>query len=86
VDPEQIEITIHDDLLTIRGVRETNREINEDDWFYQECYWGAFSRSIVLPLDVFPERAEATVKNGILEIRFPIRGKSYRLPIKTIEA
>lgn len=71
-DPDKLDISFHGDLLTIRGVREVEDHVAEEDWFYRECYWGAFSRSIVLPYDVAPERAEATIKNGILEIRLPI--------------
>jgi HSP20 family protein len=77
-DPDQLDISFHGDLLTIRGVREADSEVAEEDWFYRECYWGAFSRSIVLPYDVVPERAEATIKNGILEIRLPITASSER--------
>jgi len=77
-DPDKLDISFHGDLLTIRGVREADNDIAEDDWFYRECYWGAFSRSIVLPYDVVPERAEASIKNGILEIRLPITASSER--------
>lgn len=82
VQLEDIDLAIHGDLLTIRGKRETQEEHTDDDWYYKECYWGAFSRSIVLPLDVYAERAEAALKNGILEIRIPIRESQYRIPIR----
>ncbi len=65
-DPEQLDIAFNGDLLTIRGKREMEHAMKEEDWFYRECYWGAFSRSIVLPYDVVPDRAEASLKNGIL--------------------
>jgi HSP20 family protein len=77
-DPNQLDISFHGDLLTIRGKREMGHELKEDDWFYRECYWGAFSRSIVLPYDVVPDRAEASLKNGVLEIRIPIKSASER--------
>lgn len=76
--PEQLDISFHGDLLTIRGKRELEHETQEDDWFYRECYWGAFSRSVVLPYDVATDRAEASLKNGILEIRIPIKQASER--------
>jgi len=82
VNLEDIDLAIHGDLLTIRGKREGQREANDDDWYYRECYWGAFSRSIVLPVDVYPEQAEAIVRNGVLEIRIPIREAQYRIKIK----
>lgn len=80
---EDIDIAIHDDLLTIRGKRETEQEHREDDWFYKECYWGSFSRSLVLPVDVHAEQAAASLQNGILEIRIPIRESAFRIPIRS---
>lgn len=84
VAPENLDIALHDDLLTIRGERKQTRSINEDDWFYKECYWGGFSRSIILPTDVQTEHAEATLKNGLLEIRMPIRVGDHRITVRTM--
>ena len=42
-----------------------------EDYYYQECYWGAFSRSVILPVDIEADKAEATMRNGILTIRLP---------------
>jgi HSP20 family protein len=77
-DPKDLDISFHGDLLTIRGKRALEHDIKEEHWFYRECYWGAFSRSVVLPYDVVPDRAEATLKNGVLEIRIPIKTASER--------
>lgn len=77
-EPDSLDISFHGDLLTIRGKRELDHSVKEEDWFYRECYWGAFSRSIVLPYDVSPDRAEATLKNGVLEIRIPVKHASER--------
>lgn len=77
-NPEDLDISVHGDLLTIRGRRDAGREVKDEDWHYRECYWGAFSRSLVLPYEVNAERAEATMKNGILEIRVPIRKSGER--------
>lgn len=79
--PENLDIAVNGDLLTIRGTREDRREINEDDWFHQECHWGAFSRSLILPVDVVADRADATLRDGILEIRIPIRGTERHIPV-----
>ena len=57
--------------MTIRGKREKEERIKEDDYIYQECYWGRFSRSIILPQEVDPDNAEASLKNGILIIKLP---------------
>ncbi len=82
VTPEQIDLAIHGDLLTIRGRRDAAREVDEENWFYRECYWGAFSRSIILPVDVRVDQAAASVKNGVLEIRLPIAAHPYHIPIQ----
>lgn len=85
VSPEDLDIAINGDLLTIRGSRLSNREVKEDDWFHRECYWGAFSRSIILPLDVEADKAEASIKHGVLEIRIPVRGEGRRIAITSLE-
>ena len=82
VKPEDVDIAVNGDLLTIRGVRQGENVQHEDDWFHQECYWGSFSRSLVLPVDVYAERAEANLQDGILEIRIPLRGTENHIRIK----
>src|SRR4030042_1639716 len=71
VKPEDLDITITNDMVTIRGRREKDEEIKTEDYYYQECYWGIFSRSVILPVDVEADRAEASLKNGILTIKLP---------------
>ncbi len=82
VNPEDIDISIDNDMLTIRGERRHEEEINEEDYYYQECYWGAFSRSIILPTEVKAEEVEATLKNGVLTVRLPKAKKSKSVSIK----
>ncbi len=69
VKSEDLDITITNDMVTIRGQRQKDEEIKTEDYYYQECYWGAFSRSVILPVDVEAEEAEASLKNGILTIK-----------------
>lgn len=71
VEPDDIDISIDNDMITIRGRREKQRDIDEDDYFYQECYWGGFSRSIILPVEVDAEQIEASMRNGVLTITLP---------------
>ena len=82
VKPEDLDIAIHGDLLTIRGKREAGSDTTDDQWFYRECYWGAFSRSIVLPYEVASDLAEASLKNGVLEIRMPIREHGKKVQVR----
>lgn len=49
VKPDDLDISITRDMVTIRGKREEHREVNEEDYFYRELYWGFFSRTILLP-------------------------------------
>lgn len=71
VRPEDLDIDINNDMITIRGKRKEIDTINGDDYFYQECYWGSFSRSIILPCEVQAGKAKATLKDGILLITLP---------------
>lgn len=70
VKPDNLDISIEGDMVLIRGVREIPAE-EERNYFYQECYWGPFSRKIVLSLEVDPSRTRATFKEGVLTIRMP---------------
>jgi len=82
VKPEDIDISVDNDMITIRGQRKYEEEIKEDDYFYQECYWGSFSRSIVLPMEVKGDEAEASLKNGVLTIALPKVKKNKSVAIK----
>jgi len=83
VDPNDIDIDITPDSITIRGERRKNREIHDKDYDLQECYWGRFSRSIILPEEVDADAAKADLENGILIVRMPkrIKGQSKKLKI-----
>jgi len=71
VKPEDLDVAINNDMVTIKGERVNEETVEEEGYYYQECYWGSFSRSVVLPVDVLAEKADATLKNGILTIRLP---------------
>jgi len=71
VKPEDLDVTINNDMITIRGERKKEEDVSEENYYYQECYWGNFSRSVILPVDVLAEKIEASMKNGILTIRLP---------------
>ncbi len=68
VNPEDIKISLHNDLLTIKGSRKMKEIVNDNDYLYQECYWGSFSRSIILPAEVDSQNVEAEIENGILTV------------------
>ncbi len=73
VSVENLDIVIENDVVMIKGNRE--RPVDEaslpKDYFYQECYWGSFSRQVILPAEVDGSRTEASMKEGILTIKIP---------------
>jgi HSP20 family protein len=71
VKPEDLDVSINNDMVTIKGDRKNDETVDHGNYYYQECYWGSFSRSILLPVDVVSEKIEASLKNGILTIRLP---------------
>ena len=77
INPEDISVSVENDMLVIKGKREKKEEIKEKNYFYQECYWGTFSRKVILPEDVDTQRVKATLKNGILTVKVP-RTKSTK--------
>ena len=71
VKPEDLDVSINNDMVTIRGDRKNEEKVEGENYYYQECYWGTFSRSVILPVEVLADKAEATMKNGILTVRLP---------------
>lgn len=82
VKPENLDIDITAESVTIRGTREHEEEVNEADYIYQECFWGRFSRSIILPQEIDPDKAEANLKNGVLKIKLPKVNKEKSKKLK----
>ncbi len=76
VSQENLEISITDEIISIRGSRAQQEQIATENYFIQECYWGSFSRSYVLPVAVDPDGASAVLKDGILTVRIPRIEKS----------
>ncbi len=85
VRPEDLDVTITRDMVTIRGKREQHTEGSAGDFFFQELYWGSFSRTIVLPQEVEVEEAEAVEKHGLLIVRLPKldKGRQAKLKVKS---
>ena len=84
VRPENLEMHLHNDLLTIRGER-FSPVPSGADYFCQESYWGKFSRTVVLPSDVQSEQVRAEFKNGLLIIRLPKKRADSKIPLYVIE-
>lgn len=82
VRPDDLQITITRDMVTIRGKREESRVVEEENYFARELYWGTFSRTILLPQEVEPEEAEATERHGFLTIRLPKLDKNKQASVR----
>ena len=83
VSDKDLDISVTNDMVTIKGSRTPEQKIRSSDYYYQELYWGPFSRSVILPVDVDADNAKASMKNGILTIQLPkldkIRTKKIRV-------
>lgn len=82
VNIDDLEISITDEVVTIRGTRKNDQEVERSNYFVQECYWGTFMRSYILPVSVDAAKAEALLRNGILTIRIPKQEKTKTRVLK----
>lgn len=76
VTADDLDISITNDMVSIKGSRKSEEKVRESDYYYQELYWGSFSRSIILPEEIDADKAKATMKNGVLTLRLPKLAKS----------
>ena len=85
VSPDDLDIAITRDMVTIKGLREEFQESPDDDYYHRELFWGSFSRHLLLPEEVLIDEAEAQEKHGLLEIRLPKvdKDRSTRLKVRS---
>ena len=85
INVENIEISVENDMVAIRGKRDKPKG-EEGEYFFQECFWGPFSREVILPSEVDAGRCDAKMQDGVLMIRIPkiLREKKHKVDIKTI--
>lgn len=85
VKPEDLDVSITRDMVTIHGKREGENTIEDENYFHRELYWGSFSRSIVLPAEIEVEESEAVEKHGLLIIKLPKinKNKQTKLRVKS---
>jgi len=82
VNKNDLDVSISDNQLTVRGTLSSGSEEGVENYFLQECYWGEFSRTIALPVPVKEEEIEAVLKDGVLTISF---GKVQQDTVKKIQ-
>lgn len=84
-DPGDIGVHVHNDLLTIRGRRVSPVATDESEYVHRECFWGRFSRTIILPLDVRADGVKAVYKSGVLVVSLPKERRDAKIPITVVE-
>ncbi len=86
VRPEDLDVSITRDTVTIRGKREEERVSTDGDYLMRELYWGSFSRAVSLPEEIDVDEAEAIEKHGLLILKLPKLDKKRqsKLKVKTV--
>ncbi len=82
IDKKDLDLTITDDTLTIKGEAKRSDDVKEDDYLFSEFTYGKFSRTITVPSEVESGKAKATANNGILEITLPKKKEAKPNEIK----
>ena len=82
VKPDDIDVSIEDDVVTIKGHRKETTTEEKKNYYFQECFWGAFSRQIILPEEVDVSKMEATFQDNILTLRMPKLSRKKTRKIK----
>jgi HSP20 family protein len=82
VRPEDLDIAITRDMVTIQGKRVEQKEVEDEGYVYRELYWGTFARTVVLPAEVDVDGADASEKHGLLTIRLPKVNKDRQTKLK----
>jgi HSP20 family protein len=87
IDPDKVDITVDEDVLTISGSTENDRTVEEGNWIRRERQTGSFRRAVTLPHGIDPESIQANARNGVIEIRIPQPPASepHRIPLKSGE-
>lgn len=86
VKREDLDISISRDVVTIKGKRHEEQNISDADYFHKELYWGAFTRTIMLPHEIDIEGSEASESLGMLTIRLPKIDKGRQTKLKVMKA
>ncbi len=86
VKPEDLDVSITREMVVIKGKREEPNSSDKENYISRELYWGGFSRTIILPVEVESDLSEAVEKHGLLIIRMPKinKDKSKTLKIKSL--
>lgn len=72
IDPKDVEVSVLNDALTIKGERKKSHEVKQKESYYSETAYGRFERRLALPKGIDPEKITARFENGVLEVKVPL--------------
>jgi HSP20 family protein len=84
VRTEDLEVFVHNDMLTVRGRRTVEEEKGARP-LVRECHWGSFSRSVILPTEVDVDHIAAALRDGVLTVRLPKVERSRKISVKELQ-
>ena len=86
VRPDHLDVSITDDMVSIRGRREQGEKVPENQYYYKELFWGTFARSVILPMEIEHDQAEANLHHGLLTVKLPKKKKGViqKLKVKVV--
>lgn len=82
VKPEDLEVSITSDMVSIKGIRQPTDRVAEEHYYYKELFWGTFARTVILPEEIDEHHTEATLKHGLLTISLPKKKKGIAQKVK----
>ncbi|HEV2438560.1 MAG TPA: Hsp20/alpha crystallin family protein [bacterium] len=86
IDPKKVDITVAEDMITLRGETRHEEEQKERNYLYRELMYGAFTRTLKLPAPVKGAEAKAVYKDGVLEVKIPKAEHAKPIPVKVLTA
>jgi len=84
VKGSDIDVDVTSERVTVRGERRKEIAVADGDYYYQECFWGKFSRSVILPQEIDPDKSTSALKNGVLTVHLPKlhRDRARKIKVK----
>jgi HSP20 family protein len=83
--PQDLDVSVNGDVLTIKGERHLSEDVDYNDYLYRECYWGKFSRTVILPAEIDEPKVDASLENGVLTVILPKLKKNKNIKINVEE-
>lgn len=85
VDPSKVELSVFEDRLSLKAEKSDEKAVEENDFFRSERYYGTVSRDIQFPVEVDPDSAKASFRNGVLTVEIAEKVQAERMKKVSIE-